>query len=322
MNPVDRLDWNRISGQTVALARKRRVGRRILMLSALAASLCAAGMAHAGNGLAGGQIVSGAGQIQQVGTTTTIVQNSPTLSLNWQSFNIAPNQTVNFEQPGSSAIAINRIFSNTPSEIYGHLDANGQVWLINPNGILFGQNAQVNVGGLVASTLDIDDNSLSSSTRTFSGSGKGSVINEGSIVAANGGYAALIANQVSNRGLIRAQLGTVALAGGSAVTLTFSNDVLLHVQVNQSTLNNLAENRQLIVANGGQVIMTAGARDSLLASAVNNTGIVQAQSVDTHWQPPMCRRRRFRMAWCRSRWSKRITARSRYKTRARWPIMC
>ncbi len=252
------------------------------MLSVFAASLCAAGIAYAGTGAVGGQITSGSGQIQQVGNTTTIRQDTPTLTLNWQSFNIAPNQSVDFLQPSSSAIAVNRIFSSTPSQIYGHLDANGQVWLINPNGILFGQGAQVNVGGLVASTLDLDDGTLTSNNRSFSGSGKGSVINEGAITAANGGYAALIGNQVSNRGLIKAQLGTVALGGGSAVTLTFSNNQLVHLQVNQSTLNNLAENRQLIVANGGQVIMTAGAKDALLASVVNNTGIVRAQTVENH----------------------------------------
>ena len=239
-------------------------------------------MAYAGTGAVGGQITSGSGQIQQVGNTTTIRQDSPTLTLNWQSFNIAPNQSVDFLQPSSSAIAVNRIFSTTPSEIYGHLDANGQVWLINPNGILFGQRAQVNVGGLVASTLDLDNSTLTSNNRSFSGSGKGSVINEGTIITANGGYAALIGNQVSNRGLINAQLGTVALGGGSAVTLTFSNNQLVHLQVNASTLNNLAENRQLIVANGGQVIMTAGAKDALLASVVNNTGIVRAQTVENH----------------------------------------
>jgi trimeric autotransporter adhesin len=291
MNRIYRLCWNRASKQWVAaselassaapanLSRKRTVGHHMMMLSVMAASLCAAGLSHAGNGPAGGQIVGGSGQIQQVGNTTTIVQNSPTLSLNWQSFNIGQNQTVDFQQPGSNAIAINRIFSSTPSEIYGHLNANGQVWLINPNGILFGQSAQVNVGGLVASTLDVDDNSLSSDSRTFSGSGKGSVINQGSITAAKGGYVALLANQVSNQGVVTAQLGTVALGGGSAITLTFSGEKLLHVQVDQSTLNNLAENRQLIVADGGQVIMTAGAKDALLASAVNNTGIVQAQTV-------------------------------------------
>ena len=263
-------------------SRKRMVGHRGLMLSAFAASLCAAGVAYAGNGPVGGQIASGLGQIQQVGNTTTIRQDTPTLALNWQSFNITLNQTVDFLQPDSSAIAVNRIFSSTPSEIYGHLDANGQVWLVNPNGILFGQSAQVNVGGLVASTLDLDDSTFSSSNRSFSGSGKGSVINERRIIAAHGGYAALIGNQVSNRGLISAQLGTVALGGGSAITLTFSNNQLVHLQVNQSTLNNLAENRQLIAANGGQVIMTAGAKDALLASVVNNTGIVQAQTVENH----------------------------------------
>ena len=294
MNHIYRLCWNRASEQwvpaselatraaPVQVSRKRTVGRRALMLSVLTASLCAAGVAYAGNGPMGGQIMSGSGQIQQVGNTTTIRQDSSTLTLNWQSFNIASNQTVDFLQPGSSAIAVNRIFSSTPSEIYGHLNANGQVWLINPNGILFGQSAQVNVGGLVASTLDLDDSTLLSDSRHFSGSGKGSVINKGTITAANGGYVALLANQVSNQGVVTAQLGTVALGGGSAVTLTFSGDKLLHVQVDQSTLNNLAENRQLIVANGGQVIMTAGAKDALLASVVNNTGVVQAQTVQNH----------------------------------------
>ncbi|GLQ95029.1 hypothetical protein GCM10007901_39820 [Dyella acidisoli] len=262
--------------------RKHVLGRRFAVLSLLATALGMTGLAYASGGPIGGQIVGGSGQIQQIGNVTTIHQNSSTLSLNWQSFNIAPDQTVNFVQPGSDAIAINRIFSSTPSDIYGHLNANGQVWLINPNGVLFGQSAQVNVGGLVASTLEFDDSSLDSSSRRFSGSGKGSVVNRGSLHAANGGYVALIGNQVSNQGVITAQLGTVALAGGSAVTLTFSGNQLLHLQVDQSTLNNLAENRQLIVADGGRVIMTAGAKDALLASAVNNTGRVQAQTVQNH----------------------------------------
>jgi filamentous hemagglutinin family protein len=294
MNRIYRLCWNRASQQWVPaselahsaapapLSRKRIVGHRAVMLSVLAASLLAAGAAYAGGGPIGGQITSGSGQIQQIGNTTVIHQNSQTLTLNWQSFDIGANQTVDFLQPGSSSIAVNRIFSSTPSEIYGHLNANGQVWLINPNGILFGQGAQVNVGGLVASTLDVDDDSLSSNTRTFSGSGTGSIVNKGTITAANGGYVALLGNNVSNQGVVSAQLGTVALGGGSAVTLTFNGDQLLHVQVDQSTLNNLVENRELIMANGGQVIMTAGAKNAILASAVNNTGVVQAQTIANH----------------------------------------
>src|SRR5580698_3502026 len=250
MNHIYRLCWNRSLSQWVPASelahstrasggsRKRGVaGQRVMALSLLAMSLSMPGLARAGTAPTGGQIVSGAAQIQQVGNVTTIRQDSSTLMLNWQSFNIGSDQTVNFLQPGSNAIAVNRIFSSTPSEIYGHLNANGQVWLINPNGVLFGQSAQVNVGGLVASTLDVDDSTLDSSNRSFSGSGKGSVINRGTITAANGGYVALLGNQVSNQGTITAQLGTVALAGGSAVTLTFTSSQLVHLQVDQSTLN-------------------------------------------------------------------------------------
>jgi filamentous hemagglutinin family protein len=293
MNRIYRLCWNAATSQWVAaseLARNSRPaartasaakGPRVASIAmCIALALGAAGTAHAGQ--TGGQIVSGNGAINQSGAITTINQNSQQLSLNWQRFDIAPNETVNFVQPGRDAIAVNRILGNSASEIYGHLNANGQVWLINPNGVLFGQGSQVNVGGLVASTLDTSDSSLSSNTRSFSGDGKGSIVNKGSIRAANGGYVALLGNTVSNQGTISAQLGTVAMGGGSAVTLTFEGSQLLHLQVDRSTLDNLVENRQLVQADGGRVLMTAGAADSLLASTVNNTGVVRAQTVENH----------------------------------------
>ncbi|HVI57155.1 MAG TPA: YDG domain-containing protein [Luteibacter sp.] len=291
MNRIYRLCWNAATSQWVAaseLARNSRPAARSASASkgpraasialAIAWALGAAGAAHAGQ--TGGQIVAGSGAIRQNGATTTISQNSQHLSLNWQSFDIAPNETVNFVQPGRDAIAVNRILGNSASEIYGHLNANGQVWLINPNGVLFGQGAQVNVGGLVASTLDTPDSSLASDTRSFSGNGKGSIVNKGAIHAANGGYVALLGNTVSNQGTIGARLGTVAMGGGSAVTLTFDGSQLLHLQIDRSTLDNLVENRQLVQADGGRVLMTAGAADSLLASTVNNTGVVRAQTVE------------------------------------------
>ncbi|MDO9187776.1 MAG: YDG domain-containing protein, partial [Bacteroidia bacterium] len=230
----------------------------------------------------GGQIVSGSGSITQSGDTTTINQTSPNLSANWQSFNIAPSETVNFVQPTASAIAVNRIADTNGTQILGHLNANGQVYLINPNGILFGQGAQVNVGGLVASTLDVNDASLNSNSRTFSGSGTGSVVNQGTINAADGGSVALLGNTVSNQGTITAQLGTVALGAGNAVTVTFNGNNLVKMQVDQSTLDNLAENKQLIRADGGQVIMSAGAQNALLASVVNNEGVIEARTVENH----------------------------------------
>ena len=285
MNRIYRLVWSRTANSFVAVA-ENATGRgksgsgRKLIAAALALTVSAFMLPEAMAGPTGGQVTSGAGSIAQTGSTTNIKQTSQNLSLNWATFNVAPTETVNFVQPNTTSIAVNRILDTNGTQILGHLNANGQVYLINPNGILFGQGAQINVGGLVASTLDINDASLSNATRTFSGNGAGSVINRGTLTAASGGYVALIGNHVSNQGLITAQLGSVVLGAGNAVTLTFAGNNLVHLQVDQSVLNSLAENGGLIRADGGQVIMTAGARNSLLASVVNNTGIIEARTAN------------------------------------------
>ncbi|RDU99588.1 YDG domain-containing protein [Trinickia dinghuensis] len=282
MNHAYRLVWSQRYHRWVAVsetARGRTKGTGTkLAVAALALTAAVAQVAQAAP--SGGQVVSGAGHIGSSGTTTTIVQSSPTMSVNWNSFNVAPQETVNFVQPSKSAIAVNRIFDTSGSQILGKLNANGQVYLINPNGIVFGRGAQVNVGGLVASTLDVNDASLSGNARTFSGTGTGTVLNQGTITAANGGYVALLGNHVDNEGTIVAQRGAVALGAGSAVTLNFSGDSLVGMQVDQSTLNNLAQNGALIQADGGTVMMSAGAKDALLASVVNNTGVVEARTVE------------------------------------------
>ncbi|WP_217645999.1 YDG domain-containing protein [Collimonas sp. OK307] len=279
MNHIYRLVWSTVTNGWIAVAETTRGrgkgGRRKLVAAALSLTAIAAQAAPTG-----GQLVSGAGSIKQSGSTTTINQASQNLSVNWTGFNIAPQETVNFVQPSASAIAVNRVFDTNGTQILGRLNANGQVYLINPNGILFGAGAQVNVGGLVASTLDVRDASLSGNTRTFSGGGSGSVVNQGTITAANGGYVALLGNHVSNQGTISAQQGAVALGAGNAVTLTFSGNSLLQMQVDQSVLNSVAENGGLIQADGGRVIMTAGAKDALLASVVNNTGVIEARTVE------------------------------------------
>ncbi len=254
----------------------RRSTRPLIAASlSLTASVVAAGPL-------GGQVITGTGTITQSGATTTILQASQTLSLNWKSFNIAPQETVDFVQPSVTSIAVNRIFDVNGTQILGHLDANGLVYLINPNGIVFGRGAQVDVGGLVASTLDLNDPTLGGDTKTFSGSGSGSIVNDGTLTAGSGGYVALLANKVSNQGTISAQLGSVAVGAGSAATLTFAGNRLVHMQVDQGVLNALAENSGVIRADGGQVLMTAGAQDALLASVVNNTGLIEANTVENH----------------------------------------
>jgi filamentous hemagglutinin family protein len=279
VNNVYRLVWSRVLRAWVVAGENARgcgkgSGRA---LTAAALSLVATA-AHAGP--LGEQVTAGSADVLRSGATTTIKQSTQNVSIKWDSFNVGQQETVNFVQPSASALAVNRIYDTNGSQILGRLNANGQVYLINPNGVLFGQGSQVNVGGLVASTLDLNDATLAGNARSFGGSGKGSVINKGTLTAANGGYVALLGNSVSNQGTISARLGTVALAGGSAATLTFNGNSLVQVQVDQSTLNNLAENRQLISADGGQVIMTAGAKNALLASVVNNTGVIQAHTVE------------------------------------------
>ena len=281
MNHVYRLVWSHrrngwVAVSEIARGRKKGSGRRLT----LAALSLTAAVAQAGP--SGGQVVSGNGQISSSGNTTTVTQSSQNLSLNWQTFNIAPQETVDFVQPSTTAVAVNHILGNSGSQILGHLNANGQVYLINPNGILFGAGSQVDVGGLVASTLEANATNTAGNTRSFSGSGTGSVVNEGTITAANGGYVVLLGNRVSNVGTIVAQLGTVGFGAGSAVTLTFSGDSLVSMQVDRSTLNNLAANGGLIQADGGRVIMTAGAQNALLASVVNNTGVIEARTVEDH----------------------------------------
>jgi filamentous hemagglutinin family protein len=233
-------------------------------------------------GPAGGEVTSGSGNVNQSGSTVTITQASQNISLNWQSFNVATNETVNFIQPSASAIAVNRIYDTNGSKILGQLNANGQIYLINPNGILFGQGARVNVGGLVASALEFNNTSLNTTKQLFSGNGSGQIINQGSINASSGGYVALLGNTVSNEGSITVHQGTVALGAGNAATLTFLDNSLVKMQIDQSVLNSLSQNSGLIHADGGLVIMNAGAKNALLASVVNNTGIIEAHTVAEH----------------------------------------
>jgi filamentous hemagglutinin family protein len=227
----------------------------------------------------GGVVAAGGATIDSGASRTTITQSTASTVINWQSFGIAAGQTVQFVQPGSTSVALNRVTGTDASNIMGSLQANGRVFLLNPNGVLFGSGASVNVGGLVASTMSLSDAKFMAGDYAFTDAGSGSVVNQGNITATDGGFVALMGKTVSNQGVISARLGSVALAAGNAVTMDVAGDGLLNVSVAQGAVNALVENGGLIRADGGKVLLTAQAAGNLLQTAVNNTGVIQAQTI-------------------------------------------
>jgi len=228
----------------------------------------------------GGIISAGTGTIDQAGVNTAVTQQSQNLAIDWQGFSIGAGESVNFIQPNVSSIALNRVLGQDASSILGSLNANGRVFILNPNGVLFGNTAQVSVGGLVASTLNLGNTDFMAGNYNFSNAGTaGAVINQGNLNSTDGGYIALLAPEVRNEGVITASMGTALLAAGDKVTLNFNNGSLLSYSVDQGSINALVENNQLIQADGGQVFMSARAADALSSAVINNTGIIQARTV-------------------------------------------
>lgn len=278
MNHVYKLLWSHARAAWVVVgetARSKSKTTTKSLLISLGLALPAATLA----GPSGGEVISGSATIDYQGSSTVINQASSTASLNWQSFNVAANEQVTFNQPSASAIAVNRILDTNGSRIMGRLNANGQVYLINPNGIIFGTSAQVNVGALVASTLDYDASYAGANSAWFEGSSKAAVTNLGDIASAEGGYVAFIAHKIDNSGTIVSPQGSVAMGAGSKVKLSFDQQGLVNLEVEQSLLDSLANNSGLIQADGGMVLMKSGAKDSMLASVVNNTGVIEANTV-------------------------------------------
>jgi filamentous hemagglutinin family protein len=118
-------------------------------------------------------VSAGAAGIATVGNTTTINQSSQRVAIDWTSLSTRANEALVFNQPNAQAIALNRITGSSPSELLGSLTANGQVFILNPNGVLFGAGSQVNVGGLVASTLSMSNADFMAGNHVFTGSGGG-----------------------------------------------------------------------------------------------------------------------------------------------------
>lgn len=246
----------------------------------------------------GPQVAAGTVQIDGLGTDALSVQQSSDKAIvNWNTFDIDLGETTTIMQPRVDSVLLNRVTGGLgAAQILGTLTANGQVFLINPDGVLFGKNATVDVGALVVTTHDLFDGDFLSGNYEFklSGSPDASIVNLGTISVTDGGFAALVAPGVRNDGVIRANLGKVSLASANAFSLDFYGDGLIKLGLSDAIaeqiidvetglpLSALIGNSGLLQADGGSVQLTAAAARQVLDSVINNTGVIEADTIGTH----------------------------------------
>ena len=243
------------------------------------------GPAHAQNILPShGVVTSGAASIGQSGGSMTVNQTSPRAIVNWGSFSIGPANGVTFSQPNSSSAILNRVTGSTTSTIAGRLQANGQVYLVNPNGIAITKTGAVQTGGgFVASTLGIADSDFNKGNLNFVGNGASAgVSNAGSITAAPGGFVGLLGGTVSNSGVVSVPLGKVAMGSGEQATLNLTGDNFLQVAVptNAKTADGqaLIDVSGKVRAAGGSVELKAATVAQAIRNAVNVPGVLSVTS--------------------------------------------
>ncbi len=235
----------------------------------------------------GGQVVAGSATISQTQTATSatmnINQTSQRAVVNWDSFNVGKNAQVNFNQPNASAATLNRVTGASASMIDGAIRANGQVVLVNPNGVTFDRGAEINAGAVVASTMNIANKDFMDGKSTYKGSGKGTIVNEGKISVNDlNGYIALLAPEIRNEGYLLARKrpnNAVALASGEQITLDFRGDQLISVNADKATYGALIENKRVVEVKGGLIVVAAGSANQLMNSVIKNAGRISASTM-------------------------------------------
>jgi len=235
----------------------------------------------------GGQVVAGSASITQAPTTTTVTQSTSRAAVNWQSFDVGSQQSVEFKQPNAASVTLNRVTGPDPSAIAGQIHANGQVILTNPSGVVFYQGAQVNAQSLIVSAPGITNQNFMAGRMVFDQAAhpNATVANAGTITVQQTGLAALVAPRVANSGVISAKLGHAVLAGAEAATLDMYGDGLVAVDVTKQVTTApggkqaLVTNSGTIVADGGQILLTAAAVDGVVSRLVDAGGRIRANSL-------------------------------------------
>ena len=297
MNAICKVVWSHVHQQLVVVSelvkaggkshsrrgavRPRTVLRPSVLCWAMALGLGSAHAQIANDALpTGGSVAAGSATLNSSGANLVVNQSSQRAVLNWQSFNVGKDAHVQFNN-GSGA-TLNRVTGPEASTILGRISATGQVTISNGNGVFFGRGSRVDVGSLVATTHSISDDAfMAGGPLRFERNGStASVGNEGEISASLQGYVALLAPEVRNSGVIVANKGTVALAAGEAITLQLNaQDQLQGVVVEVGDWQALVDNRHVVEAEGGLVILSARALQSVQGGVVRHSGSISASSL-------------------------------------------
>lgn len=231
-----------------------------------------------------GTVVSGAAAIDQSHPQKTIInQGTSSAVINWHGFDTTANETIQFNQPNANSTVLNRITSGVPTNFAGSLIANGEVFVVNPAGMVFTGTSQINAASFIATTMDIrnDDFMQGKYHFFFKPGGYASIVNNGTITVADAGLVALIAPNVVNSqsGIITANLGTVELASGKAYVLDFNQDKLINFDADAILKSGSVDNAGKIRAKDGRVFLTASAVGKVLDNIVSMTNIAEADSI-------------------------------------------
>ena len=229
----------------------------------------------------GGAVSAGQAAIHQAGNITDIRQSSQNAAINWQNFSIGAHETVNFHQPNAESLTLNRVIGNERSIIDGAMNANGKVFISNPNGMLIGRDAQINVGSLVATTAQISNDDFMNGRYQFTNA-KGEIENLSNITVPQGGVVALIAPIVKHSGTITAPKAHTLLASADSFSITLPDNANFAYTLDKGTLQGLVDNGGAILADGGRVVLTAKGVDSVKKSLIKHTGVIEANTVQNN----------------------------------------
>jgi len=257
---------------------------------AIATAIVANGATADPNLPQGGQVIGGQATITQQGNNMDVNTSTDRTAINWHQFNVGPDNKITFNQPGGHSITLNRVIGGDASKIYGAITSNGQLILVNPNGIMFGPKSHVSARALVASAGFVTEEQA----RQFAETGKlhiqltGNVENQGRITVHDNGMVALLGAQVKNAGVIQAKKGMVQLATGPQATLDFYGDGMLNIAVNgeprdknsvNADVKGGVENTGEIDVGNGVVAMSATRAAKHLDSVIHIGGNVVADSM-------------------------------------------